>query len=103
MVTQTFRGTAQLETPNDPVIQNIVSPATPGDEFNITIPNNTQKLLVKARDRSTLLLSYEINLPTYVTIVPGTCYTEDGVNLVGAKFYLKCSGVSSVIEVITWS
>lgn len=99
---QTFRGSASLSPPTVATILNETSPVTPMDQFSILLPDNTKRFIIKPRTDVTLLLAYDVSFAEYFTIPKRNSYSEDNIILNNTTIYLKSSGVSSEIEVITW-
>lgn len=100
--TQTARAIPGEGTPSGAVILNPIAHATPGTQFSVVIPDGTKRFTIKPRDVAELQLAYDVSFSTYTTIPKRNEYTEENILLVGTTLYLKCSGSSTVIEVITW-
>lgn len=89
-----------------PVISNTTSPGTSFTEFSVVIPISTKRFSLQSRGNSRLQLSYIMGASgtTFLTIYPGTTYTEEGLNLTGAlTIYLQASKASEIVEAVSWS
>lgn len=100
--TQTFRGKAILEPSRTPVVENLVSDATPLNVFTYIVPDTTKKIFIRARSSANLQLSFDVAFTNYITIPKNNSYNEDGI-LFSGTLYFKCDQASVTIEILTWS
>ena len=96
--------TFELEGVSSPTVTNVVI-AGASTEYNYTIPSNTKKFLMRARNKSKIQFSFQTGTTNtnFVSIPPGSNYTLDGMTLnTSLTIYFQSSKGGEVLEVLTW-
>lgn len=71
-------------------------------EQSFTFPANTVRFKIKARETSTITISY-VSASEYITIYPGSEYDEDNIERGSLTIYIKSNKANQIIEIISWS
>jgi hypothetical protein len=86
-----------------PILYNI-NAALANTEYSQVIPNNTDQLLVRARNKAKLQIAY---LPTtasnFITIWPGSSYKVNSIKLVGRTLYFRSTKDDTIVEIEAWT
>lgn len=101
-VNSTFRGTPSLATA--PTIYNLSMP-TANTEYSQPLSTHTKKILIKTRDRTANLRIAFVSGNTatlYVTLEPGSVYSEENLDLEGVTIYLRSNKASQTVEIFEW-
>jgi len=88
-----------------PTILNQSAPVA-GTEYSISVPINSKKVTLKARNRSKLQFSFTSGQTNsnYITIPQGSIYELNGLNAtVSFSIYFQASKAAEVVEVIVWT
>jgi len=99
--TQTSRNLPSA--PTTPTIYNVT--ATLADtEYSQALSNSTKKLLIRARGRTKLQISWEAGQTdtTFITIPAGAVRQLDGLDYSGS-IYLRSSQAAQIIEIEEWT
>jgi len=101
---QTHRPIAQLRAVTNPTVDNITSPVISEEEFTLVIPDKTKKLLIRCRDNADIKMNFTSidTINKWVTIPKGASYSDWGLDLTSVTIYLKVTGSSKIVEVLTW-
>ncbi len=70
--------------------------------FDIVLPLDTKKFMIRHRDRGNIELAFESTLSAYFTVPKGNTYSESGLCLVSTTIYVRSDKVGT-IEIITWT
>ena len=96
-----------IDYPSTPTIQNVAL-ALSTNEYSITLPTGTRKILLKVRN-------YECNLKiawtatqtatNYITVPRGNSYVEADIELVSSlrTIYLNANKDNVIIECLSWA
>ena len=89
----------------DPIVENIVTDATPNTETSHTLPTGTKRFLLKARTSAILKLAYAVGTSgtTFATIERRNFYLEDRIGSGTTTLYLQSPTASVTVEIISWS
>jgi hypothetical protein len=85
-----------------PIIYNPIA-LLANTEYSQPLPDNTDQLMVKARNNARLQIAYSPSTSIqFLTIWPGSIYKITGVKLIGKTLYFRASLPNTVIEIETW-
>lgn len=84
-----------------PVVTNLPVSAI-GTIYNVVLPMNTRKFIIRHRDKGNIEFSFESNLSSYFTVNKGCSFSEQDLYLTGENLYLR-SDKTGTIEIITWT
>lgn len=77
--------------------------ATAGTEYNIDLPITVRRFTLKSREPALLKLAYSPGSASYITLKPGSVYTEENlVTPVALSLYIKSNKDNTVIETVYW-
>jgi len=77
--------------------------ATAGTEYNIDLPITVRRFTLKSREPALLKLAYSPSSASYITLKPGSVYTEENlVTPVALSLYIKSNKDNTVIETVYW-
>lgn len=89
----------------NPVITNTTLTLA-NTEYSISLPSNTIRFMLRARNSSRLQLSYvsgESNTE-YITLLPGVIYIEKEVSTsVSLTLYIQSNTAGEVVELVSWT
>jgi len=73
------------------------------EEYEITLPTYYKKILVQARQYTTIKFSFTKGESgtEYITVKPGTAYWEDNIRAV-ENLYVQSPTAGTTVEVIVW-
>ena len=90
---------------SNPTVTNITMTAA-DTEYAFALPTNTRKFSIRVRlhDNAAPVLRvyYVSGGPDYVSISPGTMYSEADLALSGITVYMQCSLPARVVEIVSW-
>ncbi len=99
-------GVAQLNTgaKQNPQIQNVTLVAA-ATEYTITTPSDTVEFTIRARQRVEVKLAWSVGTSgtTYMTLAPGTVYTQSELAPGIYTLYVQSPSSGSVVELETWT
>jgi hypothetical protein len=101
-VSTTFRGSPSQAT--TPTIYNLSMPAA-NTEYSQLLSDHTKRILIKSRDRTAQLRIAFVSGDTgvlWITIEPGSVYTEENLDLEGATIYLRSNKNTQTAEILEW-
>lgn len=93
-----------LEGASSFTVEN-VSVVSADTEVSHTLPNNTVKFMLRARNFSRIQLADSTGLTdtTYVTISPGVCWPSESLDGTQSfTIYFETSKAGEVIEILSW-
>ena len=102
--TQTFRTTAEIESPGVPLIYNVSLP-TANTEVSQLLSDNTKQILIRVRERAELKYAWVATQSgtNYITVSKNSARVISGVNLVGKTIYLQSPTPGVTVEIEEWS
>lgn len=73
-------------------------------EYNISLPSNTTRFLVRARGTAKLRLAFNSGetATKYITLWPGYEYIDADIDLVSLTLYIQSSKAGETIEIVSW-
>ena len=102
--TQTFRGSANLSPATDPLVTNLISPASPSTEFSHTFRDGTKMFIIRNRGTKAIQYAYASGESgtNYVTIPGNASLSNKDLFLTGVTIYMQVNAASNTIEIEEW-
>lgn len=87
-----------------PTIYNIISPGTANTEFSQALTTNTKKFTIRNRGKARLQFSFISGESgtNYITVWPGSNYTEVDLDLTSVTIYIMTAKASQTVEILEW-
>lgn len=97
---QTFTGSVTITGVASPLVSNILLVAA-DTEYQIILPNNCKRYLIKLRDLADLKLRYTSG-SDYLTIPRGCHFTEDDIETSSVSLFVESTSSAQMVELLTW-
>lgn len=87
-----------------PTITNLSVPLA-NTEVSHILQTNLKKIIVRCRGLAKIQFAFTStdSSTNFITIHPGSTYSEEGLNLTGKTLYLQTSLASQVVEILEWT
>lgn len=101
-VTGTVR--AKIVTATSPNIYNLSMP-TANTEYSQLLSDSTKKILIRMRVVSRCRFAFVSGntATTYITLEPGTTYSEENLDLSSTTVYLQSDAAGQTAEILEWT